>query len=94
MNHQKVDNLLRKHPKSKDDDRELFLAWIFYEENLTEEEKQAFGVLKEVLRRMPSLESLTRARRKLQEENPYLRGENYKQRKTREVQIRDFYRNN
>lgn len=90
---EQVENLLRKHPKSMDDDRELFLAWIFYYENITEEEKIAFGKFKDIIRRMPALESLTRARRDLQLQNPYLRGPKYKARQTREKQVRSFYRN-
>ena len=87
-----VEYLLNKHSKSRDDDRELFLAWLFYKSNLTEEERKAFEVLKEVLRKMPSLETLTRSRRKLQESNPLLRGEKYNARMTREKQLRKFFR--
>ena len=90
---EKVEIILRKHLKSRDDDRELFLAWMFYEENMTEEEKIAFEKLKDILRRMPALETLTRARRDLQANNAYLRGENYNARMTREKQLRKYYRN-
>ena len=90
---EKVEVILGKHIKSRDDDRELFLAWMFYEENMTEEEKIAFEKFKEIIRRMPSLESLTRARRILQHDNPYLRGSNYNTRQSREKQLRYFYRN-
>lgn len=87
----KVHQLLIKHGKSKDDDRELLLAWIYYQEGLSLEEKDAFNVLKDVLRRMPSLETLSRCRRKLQEENPDLRGNNYYKRQDREAKIRKIY---
>jgi len=90
---EKVREILSKHLKSRDDDRELFLAWMFYEENMTDEEKIAFEKFKNIIRRMPSLETLTRARRSLQEVNPYLRGENYRARQTREKELRKFYRN-
>lgn len=88
---QKVEEILRRHLKSRDSDSELFLAYIFYECNMTEKEKKAFEILKEVIRKMPALESLTRARRLLQKENLYLRGENYQKRQTREKQLRKFY---
>lgn len=90
---ERVEEILRKHLKSRDSDNELFLAWMFYEEGMTEGEKEAFGTLKEVIRRMPALETLTRSRRRLQEENPYLRGSTYRQRQNREKQVRSFYRN-
>ena len=93
MQTEKVELILRKHLPSRDSDNELFIAWMFYESNLTEEQKQAFGILKEVIRSMPALESLTRARRSLQADNAYLRGENYNKRQTREKQIRKFYSN-
>lgn len=89
---QKVEAILEKHLKSRDDDRELFLAWMFYEENMTDEEKIAFEKFKNIIRRMPSLETLTRARRSLQEVNVYLRGTTYNARNTREKQLRKFYR--
>lgn len=88
----KVEAILRKNLPSRDDDRELQLAWIFYEESMIEEEKKAFDVFKVVVRRMPSLETLTRARRLLQANNPYLRGENYQKRQSREKQLRQFYK--
>jgi ferritin len=88
----KVEELLRKNLSSRDSDHELFLAWAYYLEDMTEEEKQAFDVFKKVIRRMPALETITRARRDLQKENPYLRGQKYNDRQTREKQVRSFYR--
>lgn len=89
----KVEEILRKNYPSRDDDHELLLAWAFYEENMSDEEKKAFDIFKQVIRRMPALETITRARRELQKVNPYLRGENYQKRQTREKQLREFYRN-
>ena len=89
---QKVEEILRKHLKARDSDNELYLAWAYYEGNMTEGEKQAFGVFKEVMRRLPSLESLSRARRRLQEDNVYLRGESYVARQQKEKKFRNYYK--
>lgn len=93
MIEKQVDHILREYEKARDDDRLLLMAYMHYFGDLTEEEQEAFKILSPALKRMPSIESLTRLRRKLQEENPYLRGIHYKQRKTREKQIREYYRN-
>lgn len=91
---EKIENILRVHPKSKDSDNELFLAWAYYEGQMTEEEKIAFAVFKEVMRRLPPLESLSRARRRLQQDNPYLRGTTYVHRQLKEKKVRKYYREN
>ena len=62
---QQVENILAAVPKTRDSDREL---WVVY--------AQKFGVdLTEAqvdkIRQMPSLETLTRCRRKLQEQGKY-----------------------
>lgn len=41
--------------------------------------------------RLPSYESITRARRKVQEEHPELRGEKYNARKERQEEYREAY---
>lgn len=92
MIEKQVDHILREYPASRDDDRLLLMAYMHYFGDLTDEEREAFKVLSPALKMMPSIESLTRLRRKLQESNVYLRGVNYKPRKDREKQVREFYR--
>lgn len=44
------------------------------------------------LRKIPYLDSIGRASRKVQEEHPELRGKNYKQRKSRQTEVADEIR--
>jgi len=74
---ERVKTFLLKYPKTRDDDEYLIkLIWYF---SCSEPEKMtAMELLKMDL---PKTESIVRARRKLQQENPELRGEKYEDRK-------------
>lgn len=85
---QTVEKLLREYVSTRDSDKELLLGWLHIHGMIRED-----GMIhKNAIREMPILESLTRARRELQQENPFLRGQNYQKRQTREQQVREFYR--
>lgn len=75
-----VEAVLKAHPETRDDDMKLYV-WII-SEICPEVMKQPFA---KVLwyhnnHGLPSYESVTRARRKLQEKNPELRGKKYEKR--------------
>ena len=73
--------ILRQYPTSRDDDRQLILAYFHINNNLID------GKVKvEIIRNMPPLGSFIRVRQKLQELNNELRGLKYnaRQAKTRE----------
>lgn len=73
----KVEFILQKYPECKDDDKKLLAYYQYFalglEDIITLDkwyERTRFAEL-------PAHESVTRARRKLQENKPHLRGENY-----------------
>lgn len=72
-----VEHVLREHPETRDDDHKLFV-WVCT--------LVCPGIMKEPFGKafwyhmengMPSYESITRQRRKLQEQHPHLRGKKY-----------------
>lgn len=89
----KVRYLLETHPEDRDDDFLLYLdcckyytdmpTWaVSFEEAMSRHKKLG----------MPSYESITRARRKMQEQHPELRGEKYQMRMERQEEYREAYR--
>ena len=84
--YEQVKGIMTKYPKSRDDDMllySIFLHMRFYD---------VFPKAKE--RGLPSYEGVTRARRKVQEKEPSLRGEKYSQRMKAEEEYHDYYRDN
>jgi hypothetical protein len=73
----KVKGLLEASANCRDDDNVL-IATMWYEENLAESLSAFLNDLANG--KLTSPESIRRCRQKLQEENPSLRGDNYKQR--------------
>jgi|SRR6185312_13368232 len=74
----KVESVLINTPESRDDDR-LLLAAVWLKEQHEMEDNRGFFV-EFVDRRLSNPESITRARRKLQQNNPMLRGERWEDR--------------
>lgn len=75
-----VEEVLRAHPETRDDDFKLYV-WIC-QHLCPETMKQPFGKVLwyHTQNNLPSYESVTRQRRKLQEQHPSLRGKKYLQR--------------
>lgn len=82
----KVKNILEKYPLSRDDD--YYLVWMYWTD---------CGKNKQILldyqtfKNLDNWDSITRARRYLQEKNENLRGEMYSKRKKLEEINRDIY---
>jgi hypothetical protein len=79
----KVEELLKTFPECRDDDNRLYLKLCSWIDPVLRHPNTSFKYFGTQLLNgtLPILESVTRARRKLQEENPELRGESYKVRK-------------
>lgn len=90
----KVEAVLRKYPKLRDDDTLLYAAMCWYSNHDVWE--MTFGHVMQNHKdlKLPSYESVTRARRKLQEMYPDLRGKRYNERQRAELEYRNEYRKN
>ena len=83
-----VKKLLTKYPSLRDNDDKLMAnIWCNRIDNLDNE--TATNVLIMLAKRkLPSYESISRCRRKIQEKNPHLRGEKWNERHGRAKEIR------
>lgn len=86
-----VESILRKFPKTRDDDFLLY-GYICYNTDADVWDK-TFGYVMVNHQKLglPSYESVTRARRKLQEIDPGLRGKKYAKRKKIQEEYREKY---
>lgn len=75
----RVEMLLLKYEQIRDDDKMLWLAYCSQfcslKQNMSDYEKFKSWLLSN---KVPTFESLSRARRKIQEHNPLTRGKHYK----------------
>lgn len=89
---EKVKWLLDKFPDDRDDDFHLYLDVI---KEYTDAPVWAMSfeeaMINHVRYGFPSYESVTRARRKVQELNPHLRGNKYQMRKDKQEEYREEY---
>lgn len=84
--------ILLENPRTRDDDMYLYSVFLA-KFNLVRPEETFYEVMLSAKSRgLPSYESITRARRKVQEMEEYLRGEKRKARKEQEQKYREFYR--
>ena len=91
--YEEVRNIMIRFPSTRDDDMLLY-AMFCVERGSVGVDETFYNVLTSAKRRaIPSYESVTRARRKVQECEPSLRGERHKARKQEEEEYRDFYGN-
>ena len=83
-----VTKLLTKYPSLRDNDERLMAnVWKSHIGNL--ESKNAFDVLHMLSKhQLPSYESVSRCRRKIQQTNPELRGEKWTERQSRAKKIK------
>ena len=85
----KVINLLTKHPSLRDSDERL-AANIWYNHIQNINEINAITLLSRFAEgKLPSYESISRCRRKIQEEKPDLRGKKWAKRHSKQKVIKD-----
>lgn len=94
--HSKVETILRLHPEARDDDKLLWLAYMQTYgplKTIHENHRQAVSWFRSVImsRETPKFETLRRARQKVQETTPELRGKNYKGRKKEAEKVRGHF---
>ncbi len=89
-----VRQILIENPATRDDDMLLFGAFMA-KHNLVSCDKTFYDVMANAKKwGLPSYESITRARRKVQEQEPLLQGERRKQRMEEEAKYHEYYRDN
>lgn len=91
----KVKEILEKYPETRDSDKLLWLAYMVKHHKLREQlGDTAYLKLKEIIlhEETPPMESLRRMRQKIQEYNPELRGETYKERIKESEEVKEWSR--
>ena len=84
-----VEKFLTKYPVLRDDDEKL-MANMWYKRIPNVLDQSALSVLGMLAnKKLPSYESISRCRRKLQEEDPNLRGKEYNLRHKRTEEIKE-----
>ena len=92
--YEEVKAILTQYAKARDDDMLLY-AIVLHKNGYVKNDEKFYDVFPKAKERgLPSYESVTRARRKVQEKEPSLRGNEYKQRKKAEEEYHDYYRDN
>ena len=88
-----VKQILIENPATRDDD--MLLYGIFLAKFMIVHPDETFYEVMSTAkqRKIPSYESITRARRKVQEKEPHLQGKKRKQRMEEEAIYHDYYRN-
>lgn len=87
-----VKRIMTNWPNTQDDDFLLYAVFIA-EGRYVSSNETFYSVMSTAKQRnLPSYESVTRARRKVQESEPALRGKRYSARKTEDNNYHDFYR--
>ena len=85
----KVVNLLTEHPSLRDSDERL-IANIWYNNIKNVDEIDAITLLSRFAEgKLPSYESISRCRRKIQEEKPDLRGKKWAKRHSKQQLVKD-----
>ena len=88
-----VKRILINWPATQDDDSLLYAIFLAEGRHVSSTETFYKVMSTAKARKLPSYESVTRARRKVQENEPELSGKRRKQRKAEEENYREFYRN-
>lgn len=89
-----VREILLENPATRDDDMLLYGAFLakYMIVHPAENFYEVMSTAKQ--RKIPSYESITRARRKVQEKEPLLQGKRRKARMEEEAKYHEYYRNN
>lgn len=85
-----VKSLLEKYPDTRDDDMKLY-ARACWKLRIPSDAGFYSAVYHHDEYKLPNYESLTRARRKVQQNEDHLRGSRYKNRQNEERKYRDHY---
>ena len=86
-----VKKIMTKHPETRDDDMKLYAVIVFYKIRLSTDVTFYDAMSHHKKYNLPSYESVTRARRKVQENEESLRGKKYSDRLKRQEEYRDYY---
>lgn len=90
--YQFVKSILERFPETRDDDMKLYARACWLKDNPAPPSVKFYeAVFHHDKYKLPSYESLTRARRKVQEKEENLRGNRYKSRHNEERKYRDYY---
>lgn len=86
-----VKQLLEKYPDLRDSDDRLYVNLIVLADPVLRNPNTTANYFLSLMSKgeYPSFESISRARRKVQELHPELRGKSYKGRKEKEVEVRE-----
>ena len=85
--------ILHNNPRTRDDDMLLYSVFMAQSGQVGPLETFYEVMNTAKLRKLPSYESITRARRKVQENEPELRGERYTARQNEQMSYINFSRN-
>jgi len=90
-----VELMLRQYPELRDDDNRLYVNLIIKLDAVLRNPNTTANYLLSNMAHgnYPAFESVTRARRKVQERIPELRGKRYKDRKSNEKEVREGINN-
>ena len=92
----KVEELLTTNPRTRESDNLLVATFYFHEMGGKDvlNNVSAFDFLKKMSSGgLTSFESISRARRKIQEQNPHLRGSNYIEKQNLSEEVRENIKN-
>ena len=92
-----VKKLLETYPETRDDDMKLYAraCWCDKDSIQVPNGMNVYNALFfHELYKLPNYESITRARRKVQQNEEHLRGKRYKNRQNEERKYRDHYGSN
>lgn len=86
-----VKNIMTKYPDTRDDDMRLYAIVVHQKTKLKPDVTFYEAMYNHARYNIPSYESVTRARRKVQEQEESLRGEKYNKRQKLKEEYRDYY---
>ena len=86
-----VKEMLTEYPETRDDDMLLYARFCYKYEYVTSGDSFMSVMCNAKINKLPSFESVTRARRKVQENEPSLLGKRYRDRRREEIEYVNFY---
>ena len=86
-----VKDIMTKYPDTRDDDMRLYAIVVHQKTKLSFKIAFYEAMYHHEKYNLPSYESVTRARRKVQEQEESLRGEKYNKRQNLKEEYREFY---
>lgn len=89
--YEKVKAILTERPETRDDDMKLYAIFVHKTVRISSSVGFYEALYNHSKYNLPSYESVTRARRKVQEENPNLQGEKRTKRLEMEEEYRQYY---